>query len=71
MIRLYKLLFFIPIIIIGCKTRVIDDKTIIQSINSLNMNIFSNKGVKLLSIKSPYSNYDKVKNQNSCLFQID
>ena len=60
--RLYRILFLIPIIIIGCKTRVMDDKTIIQSINSLNMNIFSNKGVKLLSIKSPYSYYEKEKN---------
>lgn len=62
MIRLYKLLFLIPIIIIGCKTKEIDDKNISQSINSLYMNIFSNEGKKLLSIKSPYSNYDKEEN---------
>ena len=59
--RFYKLLLLIPILIVGCKTREIDDKKIGQSINSLNMNIFSNEGKKLLSIKSPYSNYDKDK----------
>ena len=60
--KLYKLLILVPIIIIGCKTREVDDKIISQSINSLNMNIFSNNGKKLLSIKSPYSKYDKKNN---------
>ena len=60
--RLYNLLFLIPIIIIGCKNNDIDNKIISQSINSLNMNIYSNEGKKLLSIKSPYSIYDKEKN---------
>ena len=60
--RFYKLLFFISVIIVGCKSREIDNNTISQSINSLYMNIFSNEGKKLLSIKSPYSNYDNQKN---------
>ena len=60
--RVYKLLIFFPIIIFGCKTGNIDDKRITQSINSLNMNIFSSEGTKLLSIKSPYSNHEKEKN---------
>ena len=60
--RFYKLLFLISIIIVGCKSRAIDDNTISQSINSLYMNIFSNEGKKLLSIKSPYSHYDNQKN---------
>ena len=46
----------------GCKTVEIDNKIINQSIDSLNMNIFSNKGKKIISIKSPYSNYDNDKN---------
>ena len=62
MIRLYNLLFIISIIIVGCKTREIDNKTINQSINSLFMNIYSNDGEKLLTIKSPQSNYDIKKN---------
>ena len=58
----YKLLFLILILIIGCKNREIDDIKFTQSINSLNMNIFSYEGKKLLSIKSPYSNYNKQEN---------
>ena len=61
--RLYKLLFLIPLVIFGCKNKELDDKYLSQSINNLNMNIFSNDGVKLLSIKSPYSNYDKETNK--------
>ena len=60
--RLYKLLLVIPIILIGCKSKEIDDKKISLSINSLDMNIYSRQGNKLLSIKSPYSNYEKDKN---------
>ena len=60
--RLYIIFFLIPIIIIGCKSRDIDEKIISQSINSLNMNIYSSDGIKLLSIKSPYSNYKKAIN---------
>ena len=58
----YKLLFLILILIIGCKNREVDDIKFTQSINSLNMNIFSYEGKKLLSIKSPYSNYNKQEN---------
>ena len=60
--RFYKLLFLIPIIIAGCKNREIENKVISQSINNLYLNIFSNKGEKMLSIKSPYSKYDNLKN---------
>tara|TARA_Y200000002_G_C22665269_1_gene657703 strand:+ start:44 stop:670 length:627 start_codon:yes stop_codon:yes gene_type:complete len=57
--RLYKLLFIILLIITGCKDIDKVDKRYTQSINSLNMNIYSNEGEKLLSINSPYSNFDK------------
>ena len=60
--RLYKLLLLLPLIIIGCKNKEIDEKYLSQSINSLNMNIFSKEGEKLISIKSPHSNYDKERN---------
>ena len=60
--RFHIVLFIIPIMIGGCKTLEIDNKIINQSIDSLNMNIFSNKGMKMISIKSPYSNYDNDKN---------
>ena len=62
MISLYKLLFLIPFIIFGCKNKEIEKRYLSQSINTLNMNIFSNKGIKLLSIKSSNSNYDKESN---------
>jgi len=51
-----------PLIIFGCKNNELDQKYISQSINTLNMNIFSKDGQKLFSIKSPHSNYDKDRN---------
>ncbi len=60
--RWYKLFLILPIIIIGCKNKEIDEKYLSQSINTLDMNIFSKEGEKLISIKSPYSKYDKAKN---------
>ena len=59
--KYYNLFFLIPIII-GCKTKDINEYKITQSINSLDMNIYSIEGKKLLTIKSPYSNYEKDKN---------
>ncbi|MBO8221013.1 LPS export ABC transporter periplasmic protein LptC [Prochlorococcus marinus str. MU1417] len=44
----------------GCAPNVIDENKVIQKINSLDMNIFSKKGVKLYSIASPNSSYDKI-----------
>ena len=60
--RWYKLFLILPIIIIGCKNKEIDEEYLSQSINTLDMNIFSKEGEKLISIKSPYSKYDKQKN---------
>ena len=61
--RFYKILFLIPLITSGCKNKEIDEKYLSQSINTLSMNIISNKGIKLLSIKSPNSYYDKENNK--------
>ena len=60
--RWFKLFLILPLIIIGCKNKEIDEKYLSQSINTLDMNIFSKEGEKLISIKSPYSKYDKEKN---------
>ena len=60
--RLYNFVFLIPLIIFGCKNKEIDEKYLIQSINTLDMNIFSKEGEKLISIRSPYSYYDKESN---------
>ena len=60
--KLYKLLIIITIIIAGCKTPQSYEKIIGQSIDNLNMNIFSNEGIILFSIRSPNSFYSKEKN---------
>ena len=57
--KLYKFFFLFPLLIFGCKNKEINERYLSQSINSLNMNIFSQEGEKLLSIKSPHSYYDK------------
>ena len=62
MSRFYKILFIVTIIIAGCKSPESDDKVKIQSIENMNMNIFSNEGKRLFTIKSPNSSYSKEKN---------
>ena len=62
MSKLLKLLFIITIIISGCKTSENNVKIISQSIDSLNMDIFSIDGTKLFAIKSPNSIYNKKTN---------
>ena len=58
-INILKLLF--PFVILGCAPNVVEEKRVIQKINSLNMNVFSNTGDKIYSITSPDSKYDKIK----------
>ena len=60
--RFYKLLFLIPIIIVGCKDSDISNKKFSQVFNKFDMNIYSTEGIKTLTIKSPNSNYDGVNN---------
>ena len=60
--RWFKLFLILPLIIIGCKNKEIDEQYLSQSINTMNMNIFSREGEKLITIKSPYSNYDRERN---------
>ena len=57
--NIYRLILFLPIIILGCKPNVIEENKFIQRINSLDMNIFSMNGEKIYSITSPYSSFDK------------
>tara|TARA_B100000401_G_scaffold266393_1_gene181415 strand:- start:352 stop:975 length:624 start_codon:yes stop_codon:yes gene_type:complete len=57
--NLKSLITFLPILILGCAPNVIDENKIIQKIDNLNMNIFSKRGIKIYSITSPYSVYDK------------
>ena len=53
----------LPILTLGCTTNVLEKNKIVQKIDRLDMNIFSNKGDKIYSISSPNSKYDKVKLQ--------
>ena len=59
--KIYRLISFLPILIIGCTPNVIEENKVRQKIDSLDMDIFSNKGEKIYSLTSPYSSFDKNK----------
>ena len=61
MTSIYRLIIFLPFVILGCAPNVIEENKVIQKINSLDMNIFSKKGDKIYSITSPDSSYNIVK----------
>ncbi|WP_288262508.1 LPS export ABC transporter periplasmic protein LptC [uncultured Prochlorococcus sp.] len=61
--NIYKSIFIIPILIIGCTPSVINENKVTKEINSLDLNIFSTNGDKKYSITSPYSTYDNFKNK--------
>ena len=56
--NIYRLIIFIPLFMLGCAPNVIDENKVLQKINSLDMDIFSQNGDKIYSITSPYSSYD-------------
>ena len=58
--NIYRLIIFLPIVILGCAPNVIEENKVIQKIDTLDMNIFSKEGDKIYSIKSPNSKYDKI-----------
>jgi len=58
--NIYKLIIFLPVFILGCSPNLIKENKVIQKIDTLDMNIFSNEGEKIYSIKSPNSKYDNV-----------
>jgi len=60
MSKIYRLIIFLPIFILGCAPNVINENKVIQKINSLNMTIFSKRGDKIYSITSPNSSYDNI-----------
>ena len=59
--NIYKLIIIFPFLLLGCKSNVIEGNKIIQKIDSLDMNIYSNQGEKIYRINSPNSTYDIVK----------
>jgi len=58
--NIYRLIIFISFVMIGCSPNVIEEKKIIQKINSLDMKIFSKTGDKIYSITSPNSSYNNI-----------
>ena len=59
MTKVYRLIFFLPLVILGCTPNVVEENKVIQKIASLDMNIFSKEGNKLYTIISPNSSYNK------------
>ncbi len=57
--NIYKPIILLSFFILGCNSPTINEKSIIQKINSLDMDIYSDEGSKIYSIKSPQSSYDK------------
>ena len=60
MIRVHRLIYFFPILILGCTPNAIDKNNVKQKIDNLDMIIYSKKGDKIYSIISPNSTYDKI-----------
>ncbi len=56
--NIYKIIIIFPLLLLGCKPRVIEGNRIMQKIESLDMNIYSNQGEKIYRIISPNSSYD-------------
>ena len=64
--KIFRFLIFLSVFSLGCTPNIIKDNRVIQKIDSLDMNIFSNRGNKIYSITSPYSSYDN----NELEFQL-
>ena len=58
MTNIYRLIIFIPFFVLGCAPNLIEENKVIQKIDSLDMNIYSNQGDKMYSISSPNSSYN-------------
>ena len=56
-----RLIVLLPVFILGCNLNVNEQSKVLKKINSLDMNIYSKKGEKIYSIRSPYSSYDNNK----------
>ena len=56
--NIYKSIIIFPFLLLGCKPNVTEVSRIMQKIDSLDMNIYSNQGDKIYRITSPNSSYD-------------
>ena len=61
--NIYRLIFIIPIFILGCTTNLIEENKVTKKIDNLDLNIFSKSGDKKYHIKSPYSIYNNIKDE--------
>ncbi len=60
MSKIYRLIIFLPLFMLGCVPNVIEENKVTQKIDSLDMNIFSKKGDKIYSIISSNSIYNNI-----------
>ena len=60
MSKIYRLIIFFPLFMLGCAPNVIDENKVKQNIKNLDMTIFSKSGDKIYSITSPNSSYDNI-----------
>ena len=60
MSKIYRLIIFLPLFMLGCAPAVIYENKVIQKIDSLDMTIFSKSGDKIYSISSPNSSYNNI-----------
>ena len=56
--NIYRLIIFLPFLILGCGPNVIEENKVIQKIDSLDMKIYSKDGDKIYTITSPKSSYN-------------
>ena len=61
MINIYRLIIFLPFLLLGCSPNVIEENKLVQKIESLDMDIFSKNGDKIYSITSPDLIYNNTK----------
>ena len=66
MTNIYRLIIFIPFLLIGCTPNLIEENKLVQKIESLDMNIFSKNGEKIYSITSP----DLIYNNSKSKFEL-
>ena len=60
MSNIYRLIIFLPLFVLGCTPKVIDENKVKQKIDILDMTVFSESGDKIYSITSPNSSYDNI-----------
>ena len=61
--NIYRLIIFLPFIMLGCAPNIIEEDKVIQKIDNLDMDIFSQRGDKIYSITSPNSTYNNIESK--------